>query len=175
MPMSAFPDPAKAPKSEPLAFGGDLSVGTLLDAYRHGIFPWFSDGQPVLWWTTDPRMVLSVSDFKLTRSLRKTIQRFRRTPGCEIRVDSAIAEVLDACAREGVTAPLIARNACWNVRSVVERIVHADAGFGEGVIEQAEGLQGDRGLTGTRCVERAPCLAHEHQPVIKGLGALLAQ
>ena len=87
-----------------LAAGRDLSPSRLTEAYRRGIFPWFSEGQPVLWWTTDPRMVLPVSAFKLSRSLRKTIQKFRRTPACEVRVDHAFSQVMAACAhtpREG--------------------------------------------------------------------------
>lgn len=87
-----------------LAAGGTLSRQRLEEAYRKGVFPWFSDGQPVLWWSTDPRMVLPVADFKLSRSLRKTLQRFIRTPGCEVRIDSAFERVIAACAgtpREG--------------------------------------------------------------------------
>ena len=59
-----------------LAVGGNLSPDRLEDAYRHGVFPWFSLGQPVLWWSPDPRMVLPVAQFRLSRSLRKTIQKF---------------------------------------------------------------------------------------------------
>lgn len=87
-----------------LAIGGDLSVDRLEAAYRQGAFPWFTQGQPVLWWSPDPRMVLQVSQFKLTRSLRKTLQRFLATPGCEVRVDSAFDAVVEACSaiyREG--------------------------------------------------------------------------
>ncbi|MBT9596519.1 MAG: leucyl/phenylalanyl-tRNA--protein transferase [Vitreoscilla sp.] len=87
-----------------LAAGADLSPPRLLAAYRQGIFPWFGAGQPVLWWSTDPRMVLRASDFKLSRSLRKVLQRFLRTPGCEIRFDHAFEAVVGACAsspREG--------------------------------------------------------------------------
>lgn len=87
-----------------LAAGGQLSQRRLEEAYRHGVFPWFSEGQPVLWWSTDPRMVLPVSEFKLSRSLKKTLARFIRTPGCELRVDSAFERVIAACAgtpREG--------------------------------------------------------------------------
>jgi leucyl/phenylalanyl-tRNA--protein transferase len=87
-----------------LAAGADLSPLRLLAAYRLGIFPWYGAGQPVLWWSTDPRMVLRVSDFKLSRSLRKVLQRFLRTPGCEIRFDHAFEAVIGACAgspREG--------------------------------------------------------------------------
>lgn len=81
-----------------LAAGRDLSPARLKEAYRQGIFPWFSEGQPVLWWTTNPRMVLPVAEFKLNRSLRKTIQKFRCTPGCEVRVDTAFTQVMAACA-----------------------------------------------------------------------------
>ena len=82
-----------------LAAGGDLSPSRLVEAYRHGIFPWFSDNQPPLWWSPNPRMVLRTADFKLSRSLRKTLQKFDRTPGCEVRVDSAFASVIRACAQ----------------------------------------------------------------------------
>ena len=87
-----------------LAAGGDLAPARLRAAYSHGIFPWYSEGQPPLWWSTDPRMVLQTRDFKISRSLGKTLRRFIMSPGCEIRVDSARAEVLAACAnapREG--------------------------------------------------------------------------
>jgi leucyl/phenylalanyl-tRNA---protein transferase len=87
-----------------LAAGGDLGPARLADAYRHGIFPWYGEGQPLLWWTTDPRMVLPVAEFKLSRSLRKTLQRFLRTPGCEFRFDGDTPAVIAACAgapREG--------------------------------------------------------------------------
>ena len=81
-----------------LALGSDLSVATLLNAYRHGIFPWYSQGQPILWWSPDPRMVLRIEDFKLHRSLRKTLQQFLATPGCEIRIDNDFSAVIAACA-----------------------------------------------------------------------------
>src|SRR5690606_25660757 len=94
-----------------LAAGADLSPARLTQAYRQGIFPWFSPGQPVLWWTTDPRMVLPVDAFKVSRSLRKAIQRFRRTPGCEIRVDHAFGRVTQACA----STPRDGQNGSWIV------------------------------------------------------------
>ena len=82
-----------------LAAGGELSVERLLDAYRHGIFPWYSDGQPVLWWSPDPRMVLFPREFDLSRSLKK---RIRRTD-YEVRVDTVFTRVMRGCAepREG--------------------------------------------------------------------------
>lgn len=87
-----------------LAAGGNLSVARLTEAYSRGVFPWYGDGQPVLWWTPDPRMVLPVDEFKLSRSLRKTVQKFVRTPGCTVRIDTAFERVIRYCAgsaREG--------------------------------------------------------------------------
>ena len=81
-----------------LAAGGALDVPTLIRAYALGIFPWFSAGQPILWWSPDPRMVLKIRDFKLHRSLRKTLLHFSSDASCEIRFDTAFAEVIDACA-----------------------------------------------------------------------------
>lgn len=81
-----------------LAAGGSLDTPTLLQAYRQGIFPWFSEGQPILWWSPDPRMVLQVAQFRLHRSLRKTLLKFRATPGCALRMDTAFEEVIRACA-----------------------------------------------------------------------------
>lgn len=102
-----------------LCAGGRLSVARLLLAYRQGIFPWYSTGQPVLWWTTDPRMVLQVDEFRLHRSLRKALQRFLATPGCEIRVDSAFEAVMRHCSgtpREG-------QSGTWIVDEVIAAYV----------------------------------------------------
>jgi leucyl/phenylalanyl-tRNA--protein transferase len=82
-----------------VAAGGRVTPERLLEAYRAGIFPWYSPGQPALWWSPDPRMVLPVAEFRLAPSLKKTIRRFLRTPGCEIRVDHDLAAVIEACAR----------------------------------------------------------------------------
>lgn len=87
-----------------LCAGGGLSLARLRLAYRQGIFPWSSEGQPLLWWSTAPRMVLATADLRLHRSLRKALQRFLATPGGEIRFDSAFDRVIAACAgtaREG--------------------------------------------------------------------------
>jgi len=81
-----------------LAAGGQLDAATLLQAYSRGIFPWFSEGQPILWWSPDPRMVLQVEQFRLHRSMRKTLQTFRRAPVCSVRFDSAFGDVIQACA-----------------------------------------------------------------------------
>ena len=83
-----------------LAAGGALDTATLLKAYSSGIFPWFSEGQPILWWSPDPRMVLKVQQFRLHRSMRKTLVAFTAQAGCEIRVDSCFAAVVRACANK---------------------------------------------------------------------------
>lgn len=82
-----------------LAAGGDLMPERLLEAYRHGIFPWFSAGDPILWWSPDPRMVLFPEEFKISHSLHKTLRRGKY----EVRIDSAFEQVMRACAlpREG--------------------------------------------------------------------------
>lgn len=77
-----------------LAAGGDLSAPRLLDAYRHGIFPWFNLGDPILWWSPDPRMVLIPQEFKISRSLAKVL----RNAAYEVRCDTAFEQVMRACA-----------------------------------------------------------------------------
>ncbi|RJF99128.1 leucyl/phenylalanyl-tRNA--protein transferase [Noviherbaspirillum saxi] len=102
-----FPDVSYALTEEDgaaglLAAGADLSSDRLLDAYRHGIFPWFSEGQPILWWSTDPRMVLFTERFSVSYSLKKSLRKVhssQTTDGrWQIRFDSAFEEVMRACA-----------------------------------------------------------------------------
>src|SRR5690606_22708867 len=91
----AFP-PVDRALREPdglLAAGGDLSAQRLLAAYRRGIFPWYSRGQPILWWSPDPRAVLFPARLKVSRSLGKSI----RNRGFETRIDTAFREVIRAC------------------------------------------------------------------------------
>jgi leucyl/phenylalanyl-tRNA---protein transferase len=102
-----------------LAAGGRVTPARLEEAYRKGIFPWYGPGQPVLWWSPDPRMVLPVAEFRLTHSLRKTLRRFRRTPGCEVRFDSAFRQVITACAR----TPREGQDGTWIVPAMVEAYV----------------------------------------------------
>lgn len=93
---SLFP-PIETALQEPnglLAAGGDLSPQRIIDAYRQGIYPWFSKGQPLLWWSPDPRMVLYTNEYRLSRSLAKRIRR----RDFEVRVDTAFGPVIDACA-----------------------------------------------------------------------------
>ena len=80
-----------------LAAGADLSPRRLLAAYRQGIFPWYAEGEPILWWSPDPRMVLLPHELKISRSLGKTL----RNRGHEIRFDSDFAAVVEGCATRG--------------------------------------------------------------------------
>jgi len=101
-----FPDPNTA-LDEPnglLAAGGDLSPERLLDAYRRGIFPWYSDGEPILWWSPDPRMVFATERVHVAARLRRSLR------GCEwtIRADTAFVDVVRACA-----APRTQQRGTW--------------------------------------------------------------
>ena len=91
-----FPPPEQALDDPPglLAAGGDLSPARLLAAYRRGIFPWYSPGQPVLWWSPDPRAVLFPEEFKVSRSLAKTL----RNGGFTVSTNEDFAGVIDGCA-----------------------------------------------------------------------------
>ncbi len=95
-PDTPFPplDTALAQPDGLLAAGGDLSPQRLIEAYRRGIFPWFNEGDPVLWWSPDPRMVLFPPELKISRSLGKTLKKANYT----IRADSAFKRVVEACA-----------------------------------------------------------------------------
>ncbi|MEX5748272.1 leucyl/phenylalanyl-tRNA--protein transferase [Massilia sp. X63] len=104
-PTSPFPDVSEALTIDApglLAAGADLSPQRLLLAYQNGIFPWFSEGQPILWWSTDPRMVLRPERFKISDSLKKTlkrVERSRREGGrWDVRFDTAFEDVMRACA-----------------------------------------------------------------------------
>ena len=99
-----------------LAAGARLDIHTLLEAYSNGIFPWFSAGQPILWWSPDPRMVLRPANFRLHKSLRKVLQRFTRSEGCEIKIDSDFEAVIAACS----ASPRNGQNGTWIVPGIVQ-------------------------------------------------------
>lgn len=89
-----FPNPAEATSDGLLAVGGNLSTEQLWLAYNSGIFPWFEDAQPILWWSPDPRMVLYPDNFKVSKSLRQTL----RSGKFRITFNQNFAEVIDHCA-----------------------------------------------------------------------------
>jgi leucyl/phenylalanyl-tRNA--protein transferase len=90
-----FPPPHLATKDGLLAVGGDLSKERLILAYRMGIFPWFSDGDPILWWSPDPRLVLYPSEIKISRTLQKIIKK----NVFSVTMDTAFDEVINQCAQ----------------------------------------------------------------------------
>lgn len=106
-PGTPFPDVSRALTEADgapglLAAGGDLSPNRLLEAYRHGIFPWFSEGQPILWWSTDPRMVLFTERFVVSHSLKKTLKKVHKSSHndghWQVRFDTAFEQVIRGCA-----------------------------------------------------------------------------
>jgi len=126
-----------------LAAGADLSMPRLLSAYRLGIFPWFNPGEPILWWSPDPRMVLFPKAFKCARSLKKRLRR----ADYEVRVDTAFRQVMMACA-----APRKGQRGTWiNGAMVSAYSALHEAGYahsfetwmpGESGLELAGGLYG---------------------------------
>ena len=112
-PRSAFPPVSRA-LNEPnglLAAGADLSPERLLDAYRQGIFPWYSNGQPILWWSPDPRMVMFPAEFTPRRSLAKTL----RNKVYEVRCDSAFEVVMRECGEK----PRLGQDGTWITDEIV--------------------------------------------------------
>src|SRR5919112_4302325 len=94
-----------------LAIGRNLSIATLVEAYSQGIFPWFGEGDPILWWSPDPRMVLFPGELKVSRSLGKTLDR----NVFETRFDTAFRQVIENCA-----APRPNQSGTWIVPEMVE-------------------------------------------------------
>lgn len=95
LPLDIFPDPRNTEPEGLIACGGNLSPQIVLTAYLKGIFPWFSDDDPILWWSPDPRMILYPEKFKVSSSLRQIIKKQK----FEIRFDTCFDEVIKKCAR----------------------------------------------------------------------------
>ena len=110
-----FPPPDYADASGLLAVGGDLSSERLLEAYRLGIFPWYSDDQPILWWSPDPRLVLKLDEFKVSRSLRKTLKK----DVFKVTLDRAFEEVIRGCA----SAPREGQRGTWITKEMQEAYI----------------------------------------------------
>ncbi len=120
-PADPLPDAEQALGAESdapglVAAGADLSPARLREAYGKGIFPWFSDGQPVLWWSPDPRMVLHTAEFRLRRSLAKTVRRLLADGRLEVRIDHDLRTVMQHCA----DAPREGQAGTWIVPEMVQ-------------------------------------------------------
>ncbi len=114
-----FPPLAQA-LTEPnglIAIGGDLSLARLLSAYQQGIFPWFSEGEPILWWSPNPRMVLFPDELKISNSLKKTLknQSFKNS-AFEIRFNTAFREVITACS----STPRGEQQGTWITQDIID-------------------------------------------------------
>lgn len=101
--------------SEPnglIAIGGDLSLQRLLNAYQHGIFPWFSEGEPILWWSPNPRMVLFPDELKISNSLKKTL----KNKPFDVRFNTAFRQVISACSH----TPRADQPGTWITQDIIE-------------------------------------------------------
>jgi leucyl/phenylalanyl-tRNA---protein transferase len=120
-PGEPFPAPSQAWGTDTaapglLAAGAQLNADQLERAYRQGIFPWYSEGQPVLWWSPDPRMVLAPQAFRLHRSLRQTLRREWMRPSTELVFDRDFAQVIRRCGQQ--VRP--GQNGSWIVADIVQ-------------------------------------------------------
>jgi len=112
----AFPPPAYAEPDGLLAIGGDLNIDRLLTAYSSGIFPWFNPDDPILWWSPDPRPIFIPGQIRVTKSLRKTINKNT----FKITIDKAFKDVLEGCAK----TPRRGETATWLTEEMKEAYTH---------------------------------------------------
>ena len=105
-----FPPPQNASEEGIVAWGGDLTPSRIIRAYQEGIFPWYSKQDPILWWSPDPRFVMELDDFRLRRSLKKSLKKF------SYRIDNDFGGVIRACA----SVPREGQNGTWILPEVIE-------------------------------------------------------
>ena len=121
-----FPSPYLASKAGLLAVGGDLSRERLLLAYRMGIFPWYSDGEPLLWWSPDPRLVLYPEEIRISKTLKKIIKQDK----FHLTIDTAFDQVINACAQIRIEK----NEGTWIVQEMIDAYCRLhDAGFAHSV------------------------------------------
>ncbi len=106
----SFPNPRFAPSEGLLAYGGDLNPQRLLSAYRKGIFPWYNEGDPILWWSPDPRFVLFPKDIKISKSFRRVL----RNTSYSVSFDTAFGEVIEQCSK----VPREGQNGTWLIEDM---------------------------------------------------------
>jgi leucyl/phenylalanyl-tRNA--protein transferase len=145
-----FPAPQLAPQEGLLAVGGDLSPERLLLAYRMGIFPWYSQDEPIMWWSPDPRLVLYPAELRITKSLQKTL-----TKGLfKLTMDQAFEAVINACAQSRTGAD----EGTW----IVDEIITAYCSLHEaGLAHSVEAWQDDKLVGGLYGVSLGRCFYGE--------------
>lgn len=123
-----FPHPDNANEDGILAWGGDLNPTRLIRAYQNGIFPWYSKGDPIIWWSPNPRLVMELDNFKLSRSLKKSIKKF------EYKFDSNFTQVMELCA----STPRNQQNGTWIQDDMIEAY---EVLYGMGIAHCVESYQ----------------------------------
>ncbi len=145
-----FPSPHLASHEGLLAVGGDLSIKRLLLAYRLGIFPWYSEGEPILWWSPEPRLVLYPDELKVSRSLNRVINK----GAFKVTMDRAFEAVISECAR----VRLETQEGTWIVDDMVSAYCRLHAA---GYAHSVEAWQGERLAGGLYGVSLGKCFFGE--------------
>jgi leucyl/phenylalanyl-tRNA--protein transferase len=178
LPSQPFPPVEQAwgpdsPAPGLLAAGGCLDTSTLVQAYRRGIFPWYSDGQPILWWHTSPRMVLQTADFHLSHSLRKLLRSQVRQNRLHVTFDRAFPEVIHACAH----APRSGQHGTWITADMIQAYIdlhHAGVAHSVEVWQDQRLLGGLYALNVGHMVYGESMFARESNASKTALAALVA-
>ena len=125
-----FPNPRDANEDGIVAWGGDLNPSRLIRAYQQGIFPWYSKNEPILWWSTNPRLIMELDDFKLSKSLKKSMKKF------EYKFDTNFTQVMIECS----IAPREGQNGTWIQDEIIEAysVLH-DLGVAHSIESYFEG------------------------------------
>ena len=147
-----FPDPSQASDEGLLAYGGDLSSARIITAYRNGIFPWFNEGDPILWWSPNPRLLLYPQNFKVSKSFRKILRQNR----FEVTFDRDFKSVIRYCA----TVPRDGQNGTWILPQMQEAYTRLhEEGFAHSVEVYLDGklVGGLYGIAIGRCFVGSQC------------------
>jgi len=131
-----FPDPRDANEDGIVAWGGDLTPSRIIKAYQNGIFPWYNEGEPILWWSPDPRLIMELDDFKLSRSLKKSIKKFN------YKFDTNFREVITNC---GEIARVNQDGSSWIQSDIIEAYENL---FGMGIAHSVECYDMENNLVG---------------------------
>lgn len=108
-----FPNPRDSSKEGLVAWGGDLNPNRILSAYRQGIFPWYNDSDPILWWSPDPRLVLFFDDLKISKSLNRNLKKY------EVRFDTNFEAVMQKCR----DVRMLKEENTWILEEVIEKYI----------------------------------------------------